>query len=249
MIFDKGVTKMRGRHAVLVIHGFASGTWAHEYLVNYLNYDSHLDVYTFTLPGHDQAQLKQVKYQDWVLTCTKEIEKLREKYQQIYVVGHSMGGVLATYMASKYPEVKKLVLLAPAFYYLNLDQNKKDLMKVLKRETKLQDEPYATAMDKLFKVAPTMVIQFIKLINKYKNTASAVTCETLIIYGEADELVPLKSVEYAYTTIPAAKKYLFKIKDARHNMLIGDKKEEVSEKIRIFLRGGFKWKLLQRLNK
>ena len=43
----------RFRKAVLIIHGFAGGTYDQEFLANFLELNSGLDVYTFTLPGHD----------------------------------------------------------------------------------------------------------------------------------------------------------------------------------------------------
>ena len=37
-----------------------------------------------------------------------QIEKIiKHGYKEIYVIGHSMGGVIAAYLASKYKEVKK----------------------------------------------------------------------------------------------------------------------------------------------
>ena len=41
------------RKAILIIHGFAGGTYDQEYLANFLELDRGFDVYTFTLPGHN----------------------------------------------------------------------------------------------------------------------------------------------------------------------------------------------------
>ena len=49
--------------------------------------------------------------------CNKITDK------EIYVVGHSMGGVLASYVASRHKEIKKWVLVNAAFNYINLKQN------------------------------------------------------------------------------------------------------------------------------
>lgn len=232
------------KKAVLVIHGFGSGTWANEYLVNYLNYDYKLDAYAITLPGHQKDYIRKVKYQDWITACQQEVKKLLKEYQELYLVGHSMGGVIATYLATQYPEVKKLVLLAPAFDYINLDQNKDDIaatLKARKHQKKPELENYSELTSRLFTIAPSTFYQFYKLIKTYKKYVEKVKCETLIIYGEYDELVPYKSVEYAYQAIQAKHKYITKVKKARHGILMGSQKEKVSSYIKIFLRGGLRW--------
>ena len=58
-----------------------------------------------------------------------QIEKIiKHGYKEIYVIGHSMGGVIAAYLASKYKEVKKLVLAAPAFQYFKFEGNKINIL-------------------------------------------------------------------------------------------------------------------------
>ena len=41
------------RKAILIIHGFAGGTYDEEYLAHRLELIRNYDVYTFTLAGHD----------------------------------------------------------------------------------------------------------------------------------------------------------------------------------------------------
>ena len=94
------------RKAVLVIHGFAGGTYDQEELANYLELNRNFDVFQFTLPGHDR-NLSKVKHLEWMEASEKQIEWLINRgYKSIYLIGHSMGGVIATYLASKYTQVK-----------------------------------------------------------------------------------------------------------------------------------------------
>ena len=43
---------------------------------------------------------------------------IKHGYKSIYLIGHSMGGVIASYLATKYKQVKKLVLAAPSFTHI-----------------------------------------------------------------------------------------------------------------------------------
>ena len=120
------------RKAVLIIHGFAGGVYDEEILQYYLNSKWQLDVYNFTLPGHERNLVRDISYQEWITSSEKHVEMLIKKgYHSIYVVGHSLGGVLATYVALKYKEVKKVVLVAPAFQYLDDHHSLKDKMDTL----------------------------------------------------------------------------------------------------------------------
>ena len=106
------------RKAVLIIHGFAGGTYDEEELANYLELNRNFDVYQFTLPGHEK-NLGKVKYQEWIDASENQVKWLiNNGYGSIYLIGHSMGGVIASYIATKYKEVKKLVLAAQKRYYL-----------------------------------------------------------------------------------------------------------------------------------
>src|SRR5574344_1302069 len=113
---------MKFRKAVLIIHGFAGGPHDNESIQFYLTMHG-FDVFTFTLPGHDRILFNKVTKEDWIKSCEDHIELLiKNKYNSICVIGHSMGGVLASYLASKYSVVKKLVLVAPAFKYLTFEE-------------------------------------------------------------------------------------------------------------------------------
>lgn len=95
------------RKAILIIHGFGGGVYDEEYLSTNLEFIKNYDVFTFTLPGHDGFPGKYTRF-DWINSAEKQIENLiNHGYKNIYLVGHSMGGVISTYIASKYKEVKK----------------------------------------------------------------------------------------------------------------------------------------------
>ena len=69
---------MKLRKAVLIIHGFAGGTYDEERLAFYLTMHNY-DVFTFTLPGHDKIFFNKVTKDDWIDSCRNHIEKLRTK--------------------------------------------------------------------------------------------------------------------------------------------------------------------------
>ena len=228
------------RKAVLVIHGFIGGTYDNEYLVNYLQYQRGLDVYAFTLPGHEKAFVSGVKYHAWIKESENQIEHLIKKYKKIYVIGHSMGGVIASHLATKYPQVKKLILVAPAFEYISHQQNLKDIpniSKIIQRDD--NQTAYEIILSKILLVPLPTVIQFTKLIKHYKATIKEVCVPTLIIHGDIDEVVPLKSSDYAYDNIKTTKKYKTILTNVRHAVFRSERQEEISNYVYKFIKGGF----------
>ena len=197
------------RKAVLIIHGFAGGTYDQERLANYLERHAKLDVYSFTLPGHEKRTFKTAKYQEWIKASEEMIDSLiKDGYRSIYLIGHSMGGVIATYLSSKYPQVKKLVLAAPAFNYLvvegessTMDKFKSGINMVINND---RDEVFT----RFLKLPITSFNEFTKLVDKYKGSYKDVNVPTLILQGDKDTLVPIKSSMELYENLPVKKKNL-----------------------------------------
>ncbi len=218
------------RKAVLIIHGFTGKLYDNEYLMNYLELDPRYDVYARTLPGHNKERFSNANVADWKEFVDKQVEDLiHNGYRTIYVVGHSMGGILGAYIAGKYKEIKKLVLINAAFDYGNTKKGKGESL-------------FAVILEKLQKTSPFIFYEFTKLVKESKNFLSNVTCDTLILRSLNDEVVPYEVGDTIYNKINTDKKWITDIKDAPHTVLSSDRKEIVSGYIKDFLKGGRRWK-------
>jgi len=233
------------RTAVLVIHGFCGGLWENEYLVNNLQQYRNLDVYAHTLPGHEKDFLGKIDYNEWISDSEKHLQELLSKYNKVILIGHSMGGVIASFLATKY-KIKKLVLIAPAFDYFNFEQNKEDLKDIKSIVKEKDNTVYKDVATKLLRYSPFVLNEFRKLVNEYKGCVRNIKCPTLIIHGTDDEMVKIDSSEYAYNKINNNKKYLKLFDSVRHRVFLGEKKEEISLYIYKFIRGGLKWIQIQK---
>lgn len=229
------------RKAILIIHGFAGGMYDEENLAGYLELNRGFDVYQFTLPGHI-GKLDKSTADNWVEASENKIKWLIDKgYNKIYLIGHSMGGVISSYLASKYNEVKKLVLAAPAFHYLsiegsniNIKESIKDLPKIIK--TYGRDEVIGRAL----KTNLVALKEFMALIRKYYDSPKNVYCDVLIIQGTNDNIVPLTSSKYVYNTIRSKNKKLIYIDGLTHDLFRNKKQDEVFKLVEIFLKKGVK---------
>ena len=224
------------RKAVVIIHGFTGNLYDNEYLMNYLEEDECFDVYAETLPGHNKDRYSDATVDDWKDAVDRMITRLLNLgYRKIYVVGHSMGGILASYVAPKYPEIKKIVFINAAFDYLNFKQNKDDF--------KEKDfSKYGRVFQKMVRTSPFMANEFRKIVKEGKDYLKNVTCEVLILRSTEDGIIPYDTGDLIYNEIGARKKYITDIINASHTVLNGEKKEITSKYIKLFLKGGRKWK-------
>lgn len=226
--------------AILIIHGFAGGTYDEEYLANYLEVNRDFDVYTYTLPGHSHIFNNKSTYNEWIQASENMVEMLLENgYREINVIGHSMGGVIATYLVTKYPQIKKLVLVAPAFRYLNFEEEGINLMNIIKLTPEILSQYGKDEVtSRLTKLPLSTVKEFIKLVAEYQNTPEMVTIPTLIIQGTEDKVVLPKTAPYVYKKLKTNHKKVVYVSGSTHDVLREEKKEIVSAFITKFLKYG-----------
>lgn len=226
------------RKAILIIHGFAGGTYDQEFLANHLELIRNFDVYTFTLAGHDGLFKSNMTEQDWIKSAEDMMEFLiKNDYKTIYVIGHSMGGVIATRLVTKYKEVKKLVLIAAAFRYLEFTNDNLDIMKSLKKTPKIaKDYTKDEIITRLLKMPPNSMREFANLVKNNEHTLKKVNIPTLIIQGNNDDLVPLETSNIIYNEIPSQNKKILIYDGVTHDVFRSDKTKEITEEIIKFLK-------------
>lgn len=220
---------MMFRKAILLIHGFAGGSYDYGNFGNDLQLYFDFDVYTFTLPGHDKIIIKDVTREDWINAAEKQIETLIKRgYKKIYVVGHSMGGVIACHVAKKYPQVKKLVLAAPAFRYLSVKDDKLDILESIKQTPSiLKDYESDNVISRVLKLPISTTLEFINLVKEHEHDVKDILCPTLILWGNLDKIVPKEGAMHVYNNIKADSVTLYEIDNITHDVFNNDKYEDI----------------------
>lgn len=231
----------RTRKAVLIIHGFLGGTYDQEDLANYLELDNNLDVYRFTLPGHAR-NLSKVKYREWVDKSEEQLKRLiKNNYNDIYLLGHSMGGVIAVYLASKYPQVKKLVLAAPAYNYLGTVDDNTDIKKTIESSSNII-KTYGTdeIISRFLKLNSAMIFEFMSLVKKYYDYPCEITCPVLILQGNNDDIANPSSSRYVYDSVKSKKKTLIFLDGVTHDVFRSKKDAFVFKTVDKFFNFGYR---------
>lgn len=179
--------------------------------------------FDFLGSGESDLTFKEMTFKD-ELSCARIIleEALKmDNCTEIYVLGHSMGGAVASELAKLYPDViKKLVLWAPAF---NLP---KALDYLTGKVTPNQDGNYDHGGHEISKefVDDILARDFYQDLDIYQN-------DLLVIHGTKDTTVPF---EISKIYIPRFNNQLqfVAIEDANHNY---DKVEDIKKVMKLSL--------------
>lgn len=247
--------------AVLLLHGWLSDVNDFSSLLPFLK--KHYDhIERITYPGHGKGE----NYEDFdeektIALVDQTFLNLQKQYEEIDVIGFSMGGALGVYLSQKY-DFNKLVLLAPAIKYFNLMMpfskirhlikcgyyfEKAALLKNEKEKEEFkerlkcvfEDDKYCLnfARTKYLKLYFRHAFKnFQKVIEKANENLIEITNPTFLAWGELDQLVPKDSVTYLFDLCTNENKQLMIYEDLSHILILSKANEKIVKDIEEFLK-------------
>lgn len=157
-----------------------------------------------------------------------------------------MGGAIASILTSKYPEIKKLILISPAFDVGSFLQNKEDIKNVFLKKV---DKKLGTGFEGILKKALHVPKGELKEVKKMADLALSsiekVTAQTLLLHGTIDHVVAITSSIEAYAKL-TCKKHFTVLTDVRHQVFKSHKRKEIETYIYRFIQGGLPWMMAKK---
>ncbi len=222
----------------LIIHGFTGGPHEVEPLRQYLETHTDWKIEVPLLSGHGETlALEEVSYETWLEEMAEHLQALRKDCEEVYVIGFSMGGMIASYLAAHY-EVDKLVLLATARKYLSFKYLSRYVAEVISDGFKGQLEEnkiYTHYKSKLETVPFRANVEFMKLVNKTKQYLEDIRSPVFIAQGQRDSLVPYKTAYTLEKEIGSEEKEVVIFEQANHMICLGEDREILNKMILDFL--------------
>jgi carboxylesterase len=225
-----------GMIGCLLLHGFTGSPFEVEPLAAHLERHG-WKISTPLLPGHGvtKQEMRKVSWKDWVKRAENELVGMIAECEVVYLVGFSMGGIIAAYLSTKYP-VKKLVLLSAAVFYPNPTQFVENLSVTFKtRDQKTFRGDLRRYWRKSLATPIRAVAHFRRLVRELRPMLDNVTVPTLIIQGGADDLVKPVSAQYIYERIQSEVKESCIFPDSNHMICHGRDQQEVLDIVDRFL--------------
>lgn len=216
---------------VVFIHGIYSCPAQFEMFYPLLK-DKGYSIYALLLQGHgnDLSKLIRVNYRDWEQQVDHLLHDLSKKYDNIYVIGHSMGGLLSLDTKDEY--LTKRILIAPAvcvkmtWRYLRLG--------ILINNQKIKDSFIEDSRRRCGVIFPKSMIKKIMMIFSFWQLLRLkhyvhiklkhIHKPLLIIQSYNDECVKTTTAKRIIRNVSSEEKYVLWLKQSHHGLF--EPKEE-----------------------
>ncbi|WP_046179976.1 alpha/beta hydrolase [Domibacillus tundrae] len=222
----------------LCIHGFTGSPYEVQPLADYLRDHTDWKIAVPVLPGHGETlSLKKVVCTEWLDCAEAALLQLLDECETVYIIGFSMGGLIAAYLTARHP-VRKLVMLSAAAKYINPVQVKEDVKVMMQdlREKKLhENELFLRYREKLLMTPPGAARQFQKVVGLARPALKKINVPVFIAQGTADGIVPVKSASYIYRRLSSAERHLYYSPEAKHLICHTGNTEELFKNVFTFL--------------
>lgn len=228
---------------VIFIHGFMGSPDQFADLATAV-YDKGFSFSSILLPGHGADIKTFAKYttQDWESLLQNEIGKYINKYTKIYLVGHSMGGLLAlnasidtqnkiagVFMISTPVKINIFNLKSSALKLRLLFYPKKHIVKSVYLQSNSISK--INIFSCVYFIKP--VTEFFKLIRKTTNNLKNVFVPVYMIYSKNDETTSYKSMKILCDGL--LNKEALTINKSRHAYFEDSERKIICEKLLEFI--------------
>ena len=221
--------------AVLLIHGYTGAPGELRPLGEYL----HSLGYTILgvrLPGHGTCveDLENTTAEDWYQEAAKGAQNLLQSFQEVFVAGLSMGGLLTMRVAASFPVKAAVIMSAPIFlpdkrvkfypilkhFIHQLPKSKKNYGAMMKYNLSYDTMP-TKPLGSLFALLEACKKQYLK----------GITCPTLVFQSTIEHTVVPKSAQYIYDKLGSKEKELIWLHKSGHIISLDVEREAVFQRI------------------
>jgi len=223
-----------GSTGVLLIHGFTATTAEVRLMAEKL----HKAGFTTAgplLPGHGTHpdDLNRVKWPMWVEKVKHTYETMLESCQSVFVIGESMGAVLAVELAAQHPEIKGLMLFAPAIKVKLLWlSNVLSLFSPYREKKGKKDD----LLWKGYTVNPYKgAYELYKMQKHCRKLLPEIHQPTLVFTGGNDQTIAPESASIILQGIQSTQKCLIQMTESRHVILLDQELDQAARMVLAFI--------------
>ncbi len=234
-----------GQAACLLIHGFASTPSE----VRWLGEKLHQQGFTtqgVMLTGHGVTpeDLARTQWSDWYHSAEEAFLELKQRYEIVFVIGVSMGGLLALMLAANYPNHVTAVVTAGTPGGRRFFRDRRiHLAAVAKYFVPYQERRVPADIKKLheemgrvyYSKRPLAAVHsLLKLVDSTIKLLPRVTCPTLIMHSRSDDVIHWQSAPFIKKHLSNAR--LGFVENSAHIITVDQEREKVLMYIEGFFR-------------
>lgn len=235
------VENANGRIGLLMLHGFLGSPLSSHPMANYLA-EHGISVHCPLLPGHGHYpdKLHKIPRQAWLAEAQEAFELVQGQYDELFLMGHSMGAVLAARLCLQNPEISGLIMLTPLY---EAPDDRLKLMKILRfvmpwfypyklrsmrklvRERVLDFDPtldfddpdfQENELPKVSRVSTVSLVEMLKMADYGRTLWPQLATPSIIFRGGHDPAVKPGTIDNLYNVLPGPHKKLVTFPEAGH---------------------------------
>ena len=225
----------KGDEAVLLLHGLTANPNSVKEMGIFLAQEGYT-VYAPVIKGHGTSvfDLEKTNYMDWRKSAEDAYGLLAKNHTKIYIVGTSLGGLLALDLGANHKIDGLIIVNAPI-------ELKTELMKILpiiylvspysiRGLFTLEELPIATEL-KLYDTLPLKSIAQLKSYLEFvKPQLKKINSPVLVVQSAKDDIVELESATFILNNVNSNKKEMLLLKDSTHINIAAKDKEILKQR-------------------
>lgn len=230
-----------GRIGLLMLHGYMGSPLSSHPMANYLAGHG-VSVHCPLLPGHGHYpdKLHKVSRQAWLNEAQEAFATVQKQYDELFLMGHSMGAVLGANLCLQNPAVRGLIMLTPIYEAPDDRLNwmkflrfvmpwfyphKMRSMRKLVRERVLDFDPtldfdnlefQQNRLAVVSRVPTASLVEMVKMADYGRTLWPKLTTPSIIFRGGHDPAVKPGTIDKLYETLPGPHKKLVTFPEAGH---------------------------------
>ncbi|MEW5865484.1 MAG: alpha/beta fold hydrolase [Bacillota bacterium] len=221
----------------LVIHGFTGSPAEMHLIAKHLHGQGHT-IHAPLLAGHGTCpeDMERTGWRDWVASAEAGYRLLAGMTRTVYVIGLSMGGLLALHIAATRP-VQGVVSMCAPIYVKKRAVLLAPLLQHFSRFT-AKSAPSEKFRDDLWSYdrTPTACVpHLLALIRRVRRELPSITAPALVVQGERDNTVDPKSADFILKHLGSREKRLVMLRNSGHLVTLDQDLPDLLSAIDTFL--------------
>lgn len=220
----------------LLVHGFTCSPLSVKPLADNLSQKGYT-VSSILLPGHGTTPeaMAGVRGQDWLEAVQAGLAELQRTCQKVWLVGFSMGGVLAAITAAGQP-VEGLVTIAAPVWPRPWQTRFARLFKYSKAYIPMRGKrDFQVPCFKYPRTPLSSVAELMALISQMLRELGEIRVPALVVQGTNDRTIFPKSASFIYRHLGSGDKDLVWIEGGGHMLLLENDRDRTCELIAEFI--------------
>jgi carboxylesterase len=226
-----------GRTGILVSHGFTGSTQSMRPLGEAYAKAGYT-VCGPRLKGHGThyEEMEQTQYSDWIASIEEGYQWLKERCDDIFVTGLSMGGTLTLYMAEKHPEIKAIIPINAAVEISDME-GAADLQDVRFLDAIGSDIKKTDVKELAYEKTPVKSIgEIVQLMELVKGGLADIQCPALIFVSSEDHVVPPDNSRLILDRISSKDKKLITMENSYHVATLDNDQQLIIDETLAFIK-------------